>query len=103
MGSSPTNVSGKVVMKIVTEADYREWKKNAWDKIPIKGIYESWTPDDLPKYLKQFYSIEFANQHGCDTGRKRFKVTCLRCSKVLHEATTGPNEYVKQHETECVG
>jgi hypothetical protein len=28
-------------MKIVTEADYREWKKNAWDKIPIKGIYES--------------------------------------------------------------
>ncbi len=26
---------------------------------------------------------------GCDTGRRRYRVECLTCSEVVHEATTG--------------
>lgn len=26
---------------------------------------------------------------GCDTGRRRYRVECLTCNEVVHEATTG--------------
>lgn len=90
-----------VTMKPTTEADHPKRNENIWDKVPAKGIYESWTPDDFPECLKPFYSIEFANQSGFSTGRDRFKVTCLRCHILLHPATTAPDEYVRMHEMHC--
>ena len=32
-----------------------------------------------------------------DTGRTRYHVRCLKCGKLLHEATTKPSHYIEAH------
>jgi hypothetical protein len=34
---------------------------------------------------------------GVHTARTRFRVECLRCTEVLHVATTGPSSYIREH------
>jgi hypothetical protein len=39
-----------------------------------------------------------ATEHvGCDTGRRRYRVECLTCEVVVHEATTGPLHQARRH------
>ena len=39
-----------------------------------------------------------ATRHvGCDTGRRRYRVECLTCAIVVHEATTGPFSMARGH------
>jgi len=39
-----------------------------------------------------------ATRHvGCDTGRRRYRVECLTCSVVVHDATTGPEHMTRRH------
>lgn len=37
---------------------------------------------------------------GFHTGRRRYKVECVTCEVMLHEATTGPSERIEQHMRE---
>lgn len=34
---------------------------------------------------------------GCDTGRRRYRVECLSCQEVVHEATTGAHWNMGYH------
>jgi hypothetical protein len=39
-----------------------------------------------------------ATEHvGCDTGRRRYRVECLTCEIIVHEATTGPLYQARGH------
>jgi hypothetical protein len=39
-----------------------------------------------------------ATEHvGCDTGRRRYRLECLTCEIVVHEATTGPLWMARSH------
>jgi hypothetical protein len=40
---------------------------------------------------------------GRDTGRRRYKVDCVECDCVLHEATTGPSSHIEGHMKEKHG
>ena len=67
-------------------------------KQKIKSMYESWEPEDLPEEYRGNYEIEFSGHYGGDSGRRRFKVKCLRCEQIVHENTTSPNCVIKDHE-----
>lgn len=41
------------------------------------------------------------DQLGCDTGRRRYRVECVSCAVVVHEATTGPRWNVGFHVREA--
>jgi ribosomal protein S27E len=41
--------------------------------------------------------ISDTGEVGCDTGRPRYRVACLTCGIVIHEATTGPMQRLEQH------
>ncbi|HSX22905.1 MAG TPA: hypothetical protein VLE97_09050 [Gaiellaceae bacterium] len=34
---------------------------------------------------------------GVDTGRRRYRVECLSCSEIVHEATTGAHANIRYH------
>src|SRR5262245_46962030 len=34
---------------------------------------------------------------GCDSGRRRYRVECLTCDEVVHEATTGAHWNMRHH------
>ena len=68
-----------------------------------KSIFE----DDVPD-LRAGESRDFAveGHHmrvtgtsalGCDTGRRRYRVECLTCGELLHEATTGAYANMERH------
>ena len=39
-----------------------------------------------------------ATKHlGCDSGRRRYRVECVTCNAVEHEATTGPQSMMRYH------
>ena len=38
---------------------------------------------------------------GCDTGRRRYRVECLSCQEVVHEATTGAHCNMGYHVREA--
>lgn len=46
------------------------------------------------------YLVEPTGDSGIHTGRDRFRVECLRCSKVLHANTTGPASHIRGHQRE---
>jgi hypothetical protein len=41
--------------------------------------------------------VSLTKDYGCDTGRPRYRVECLTCSKVLHENTTSASIRCEQH------
>jgi hypothetical protein len=41
--------------------------------------------------------VTATGQVGCDTGRRRYRVECLTCDEVVHEATTGAHENMRRH------
>jgi hypothetical protein len=49
------------------------------------------------------FTVVPTGKKGCDTGRKRYRVTCGACDCILHEATTGPSSQVKWHMVEDHG
>lgn len=63
--------------------------------------------DDMPE-LREGQSHDYAidghhlrvmttGELGCDTGRRRYRVECLTCGEVVHEATTGAHANMKSH------
>ena len=49
------------------------------------------------------FIVNPTDERGRDTGRTRFKVACVECDCILHEATTGPSSYVLGHMKENHG
>ena len=41
--------------------------------------------------------VTATDQHGCDSGRRRYRVECLTCGGVVHEATTGAHSNMRTH------
>lgn len=37
------------------------------------------------------------SSHGIHSGRRRYRVVCLTCRTLIHEATTGPGSRVDSH------
>jgi hypothetical protein len=66
------------------------------------AIYRTWEPTDVDPEIFKNYEVMFNGQYGTDTGRKRFKVKCLRCGELLHHSTTCPSPYIRDHENNCV-
>jgi deoxyribonuclease V len=50
---------------------------------------------------KARYNIQPTGDRGVDSGRPRYRVTCLACGAVVHENTAGPVPLIKQHNSEC--
>jgi hypothetical protein len=68
-----------------------------------RGPYD----DDVPE-LREGQSCDYAieGHHlrvtatsalGCDSGRRRYRVECLTCDEVVHEATTGAHWNMRHH------
>lgn len=49
------------------------------------------------------YVVTPTKDKGIHTGRTRFKVECLTCPVLIHEATTGPSVRVRDHHRERHG
>lgn len=49
------------------------------------------------------YWVAPTNETGVHTGRRRYRVECLRCCEELHEGTTSPRCMIEQHATEAHG
>jgi len=47
------------------------------------------------------FLVHPTGDEGCDTGRHRYKVQCLECTKILHENTTGPSTRILAHMREA--
>lgn len=66
-------------------------------------IWEDALPGMKPGDLREFsegghvFRVTATYELGCDTGRRRYRVECLSCSVVVHEATTGPIQNVDFH------
>jgi hypothetical protein len=43
------------------------------------------------------FRIAATDELGCDSGRRRYRVECLSCRSVVHEATTGPMWMMRGH------
>jgi hypothetical protein len=43
------------------------------------------------------FRIEATNAIALNTMRTRYQVTCLECNEILHQATTGPRSYLREH------
>lgn len=41
--------------------------------------------------------VTATSERGCDTGRRRYRVECLTCAEVVHEATTGAYANMRKH------
>jgi len=63
--------------------------------------------DDMPE-LREGQSRDFVvdghhlrvtatSELGIDTGRRRYRVECLTCGEIVHEATTGPRWNMARH------
>lgn len=46
------------------------------------------------------FRIRATSELGCDTGRRRYRVECVTCSVLVHEATTGPQCMAEYHVRE---
>jgi hypothetical protein len=44
------------------------------------------------------YLVTPTGESGINTGRPRYRVECLSCGELLHEATTGAVENMEAHE-----
>lgn len=53
--------------------------------------------------LAKRYRIEGTDKWGINSGRRRYRVTCLECGQQLHEATTGVRPMCLQHDCEECG
>ena len=42
-------------------------------------------------------SLTPTGDRGSDSGRVRWRIECLTCRVILHENTTGPTTWIKQH------
>ena len=49
------------------------------------------------------FQVSPTNKFGCDTHRRRYRVTCLTCDTIVHEATTGSTSRIEMHLTACHG
>lgn len=43
------------------------------------------------------FQVSPTNETGFHSGRTRYRVECMTCSKLLHEATTGPMCRIEEH------
>lgn len=43
------------------------------------------------------FRIVATRELGCDTGRRRYRVECLTCEALVHEATTSPSCQIESH------
>ena len=43
------------------------------------------------------FRVTATAQLGVDTGRRRYRVECLSCGEVVHEATTGAHANIRFH------
>lgn len=64
----------------------------------MTDAYTSWKQEDLDPKLRDRYEVTPTGDEGFTSGRARFKVVCKECQNVLHENTTGPGSYIKDHE-----
>lgn len=64
--------------------------------------------DDMPELREVGESRDFmldghqlrvtaTREVGCDSGRRRYRVECLTCNEVVHDATTGPRWNLERH------
>lgn len=53
--------------------------------------------------VKGRYEFRGTEEFGIDTGRRRYRVTCLKCGRVVHPATTGPEVMAAQHDEQGCG
>lgn len=54
-------------------------------------------PTTSPEPETHAFRVTPTNDEGIHTGRRRYKVECISCNKLLHEATTGALERIEQH------
>ena len=68
-----------------------------------RGVYEDDLPDLLDDQSRDFVRddhhlrVTATSKLGCDTGRRRYRVECLSCGEVVHEATTGAHWNIGFH------
>lgn len=51
----------------------------------------------LEVHGEHLFVITTTKELGCDTGRRRYRVTCRSCAVVVHPATTGPRQNMEFH------
>lgn len=63
------------------------------------SIYESNGPDGPVTFemAGHVLCVEPTTEIGVNTGRHRYRVRCRTCSTTIHEATTGPANYIEEH------
>jgi len=68
------------------------WKKPA-------SVYESDGPTHRMAFNIHgaFIQVDPLDERGINSGRMRYRVDCLTCKRVLHEATTGPSSWIRGH------
>lgn len=56
-------------------------------------------PGDRREFAEHGHAIRITatRELGRDTGRRRYRVECISCTTVIHEATTGPIQNVEFH------
>ena len=64
------------------------------------SVYQSDGPAETVTFetpLGIWFRVSPTQLRGVDTGRVRFRVECLTCGEIVHEATTGSTFNVKSH------
>lgn len=68
-------------------------------------IQDDEATDDLANLLESgdrtrsghAFRVTPTDSFGLHSGRRRYRVDCLTCGEVAHEATTGPSETIERH------
>ena len=64
-------------------------------RVGIQNVFDDIHPTEE---TKSRFRCELTGDHGCDTGRVRWRVTCRACGGVVHQSTTNPNAWGDDHE-----
>ena len=68
-----------------------------------RGVFEDdidgMQPGDVRRFTRgeQAFDVTATRELGCDTGRRRYRVECVTCGELVHEATTGPRWNMEHH------
>lgn len=65
-------------------------------------MFVSWRFDELTPDQALRYEVKDSGGTGIHSGRTRFSVKCVGCGEVLHQGTTNPSSYIKQHDKLCL-
>lgn len=85
------------MVEYVNRPDYKGPVGDNGLPIFVPGM-QSFDPSTMPPHIAKRYEVTETGDFGANSGRKRFRVYCRQCKKVLHENTTGPQERIKDHE-----